>query len=120
MRTTLTLFALSLSLSGCAGLQSSIDQINAKLQSTDFSGAKKQKKGTITMQQCKTSVGKSRASFEKILGFPLNDRNASSYTSFGSTYNLEVGDVKGKLGMYPVCIISVNSKGIVSQFSIVN
>ncbi len=65
--------------------------------------------GTITNEQCKTSVGKSRDYFEQIVGFKLNETNSSGYTSFSETYNLRISDRKDRLGgNYAICIISID------------
>ena len=62
--------------------------------------------GTITNDQCKTSVGKSRDYFEQIVGFKLNESNSSGYTSFSETYNLRISDRKDRLGgNFAICII---------------
>jgi len=65
--------------------------------------------GTITNEQCKTSVGKSRDYFEQIVGFKLNETNSSGYTSFSETYNLRISDRKDRLGgNFAICIISID------------
>lgn len=65
--------------------------------------------GTITNEQCKTSVGKSRDYFEQIVGFKLNESNSSGYTSFSETYNLRISDRKDRLGgNFAICIISID------------
>jgi len=75
---------------------------------TQTAAAAKQS-GTITNEQCKTSVGKSRDYFEQIVGFKLNETNSSGYTSFSETYNLRISDRKDRLGgNYAICIISID------------
>lgn len=75
---------------------------------TQTAAATKQS-GTITNDQCKTSVGKSRDYFEQILGFKLNESNSSGYTSFSETYNLRISDRKDRLGgNFAICIISID------------
>jgi hypothetical protein len=75
---------------------------------TQTAAAAKQS-GTITNDQCKTSVGKSRDYFEQILGFKLNESNSSGYTSFSETYNLRISDRKDRLGgNFAICIISID------------
>ncbi|WP_337015878.1 hypothetical protein [Leclercia sp. AS011] len=75
---------------------------------TQTAAAAKQS-GTITNDQCKTSVGKSRDYFEQIVGFKLNESNSSGYTSFSETYNLRISDRKDRLGgNFAICIISID------------
>ena len=75
---------------------------------TQTAAAAKQS-GTITNEQCKTSVGKSRDYFEQIVGFKLNETNSSGYTSFSETYNLRISDRKDRLGgNFAICIINID------------
>jgi len=75
---------------------------------TQTTAAAKQS-GTITNEQCKTSVGKSRDYFEQIVGFKLNETNSSGYTSFSETYNLRISDRKDRFGgNFAICIISID------------
>ncbi|MDF7760929.1 hypothetical protein PU683_15520 [Kosakonia cowanii] len=67
------------------------------------------KVGTLTNEQCKTSIGKSRSYFEQLIGFRLNESNSSSYTSFSQTYNLKISDRKDRLGgNYAICVIAID------------
>lgn len=65
--------------------------------------------GTVTNEQCKTSVGKTKDYFERIVGFQLNESNASNFTSFSESYNFKISDRKDRLGgNWAICIISVD------------
>jgi len=65
--------------------------------------------GTITNDQCKSSIGKSRSYFEQLVGFKLNESNSSGYTSFSETYNLKISDRKDRFGgNLAICIISID------------
>ncbi|MCA5919345.1 hypothetical protein LES60_04470 [Pectobacterium brasiliense] len=67
------------------------------------------KVGTITNDQCKNSVGKTRSYFEQLVGFKLNESNSSGYTSFSETYNLKISDRKDRFGgNLAICIISID------------
>lgn len=66
---------------------------------------------TITNEQCKTSIGKSRDYFEQIVGFKLNETNSSGYTSFSESYNLRISDRKDRFGgNFAICIINIDPK----------
>ncbi len=67
--------------------------------------------GTITNEQCKTSVGKTRGYFEQIVGFKLNETNSPGYTSFSEEYRFKISDRKDRFGGdLPVCMIFIDPK----------
>lgn len=101
----------------CADFQQSVNEnikaVNAALtpksSSTGQATASAKQTGTITNEQCKTSVGKTKSYFEQLVGFKLNETNSSGYTSFSETYNLRISDRKDRLGgNFAICIISVD------------
>lgn len=102
----------------CADFQKTVsDQmkaVNTALNTKSTSSSSQttttsRKVGTITNEQCKTSVGKSRAYFEDLVGFKLNESNSSGYTSFSETYNLKISDRRDRLGgNFAICIISID------------
>ncbi|MGK9174373.1 hypothetical protein KXR87_14235 [Yokenella regensburgei] len=103
--------------SSCADFQKTVgDQmkaVNAALNSKNTPSSQTttsaRRVGTVTNDQCKTSVGKTRAYFEDIIGFKLNESNASSYLSFSETYNLKISDRKDRLGgNFAICMISID------------
>lgn len=112
----LLLCGLVLASSSCADFQKNMNDqmkaMNAALtpkgtSSVQTTSAKKV--GTITNDQCKNSVGKTRAYFEQIIGFNLNESNSSGYTSFSETYNLKISDRKDRFGgNLAICIISID------------
>jgi len=115
----LLICSLVLLTSSCADFQQTVDarikEVNAALNTKSTSSgqttASTKKPGTLTNEQCKTSVGKSKAYFEEILGFKLNESNASSYDSFSETYNLRISDRKDRLGgNFAICILSIDPK----------
>lgn len=101
----------------CADFQQSVSStmkevnaaLNTKPTGTAQTTSTAKQSGTITNEQCKTSVGKSKAYFEQILGFKLNESNSSGYTSFSESYNLRISDRKDRLGgNFAICIISID------------
>ncbi len=101
----------------CADFQKNMSDgmkaVNSALTPKSSTGAQTtaaaKQTGTITNEQCKTSVGKSRDYFEQIVGFKLNETNSSGYTSFSETYNLRISDRKDRLGgNFAICIISID------------
>ncbi len=101
----------------CADFQKSVgDQmkavnaaLNTKSTNSTQTTASARQSGTITNEQCKTSVGKTKAYFEQLVGFKLNESNSSGYTSFSETYNLRISDRKDRLGgNFAICIISID------------
>jgi len=101
----------------CADFQQSVNEnikaVNAALtpksSGTGQATASSKQQGTITNEQCKTSVGKTKSYFEQLVGFKLNETNSSGYTSFSETYNLRISDRKDRLGgNFAICIISVD------------
>lgn len=113
----LLLCGLVLATTSCADFQKTMsDQMKAvnaaltpKESSTGQTTTVAKKAGTITNEQCKSSIGKSRTYFEDILGFKLNESNSSGYTSFSETYNLQISDRKDRFGgNLAICIISID------------
>lgn len=110
------LCGLILASASCADFQKSMqDQMSAVNAALTPKGtnapqsASGRRVGTITNEQCKTSIGKSRSYFEQIIGFKLNESNSSSYTSFSQTYNLKISDRKDRLGgNYAICVIAID------------
>ncbi|KOC87774.1 hypothetical protein [Winslowiella iniecta] len=83
--------------------------LNTKSTSTPQTMASAKQNGTITNQQCKDSVGKTKAYFEQLIGFKLDASNSSGYTSFSETYNLRISDRKDRLGgNFAICILSID------------
>ncbi|ORM71047.1 hypothetical protein [Pantoea rwandensis] len=111
----------------CADFQQSVNEnikaVNAALtpksSGSGQSTASATQKGTITNEQCKTSVGQTKSYFEQLLDFKLNETNAYSYTSFSETYNLKISDRKDRLGNnFAMCMISIDPRnGKVTDFS---
>ncbi|KNC05726.1 lipoprotein [Pantoea sp. RIT-PI-b] len=102
---------------GCADFQKSVNEnikaVNAALTPKNSSSgqatAQVRETGTITNEQCKSSVGKTKSYFEKLVGFKLNETNSSGYTSFSESYNLRISDRKDRLGgNFAICIISID------------
>lgn len=101
--------------SSCADFQQTVDAkikavnaaLNTKSTSTGQATAAAKQTGTITNEQCKTSIGKTKAYFEQIVGFKLNESNSSGYTSMYESYNLRISDRKDRLGgNFAICILS--------------
>lgn len=91
------------------GMKAVNTALTPKTSATTQTAAAAKQTDTITNEQCKTSVGKSRSYFENILGFKLNESNSSGYTSFSETYNLRISDRKDRLGgNFAICIISID------------
>ncbi|MCS3606255.1 hypothetical protein [Erwinia rhapontici] len=113
----LLICSLVLLSSSCADFQQTVDArikevnaaLNTKSPSSGQTTASAKKPGTLTNEQCKTSVGKTKAYFEQILGFKLNESNSSGYTSFSESYNLKISDRKDRFGGdLAICILSID------------
>lgn len=91
------------------GMKAVNTALTPKSATTAQTGTSGKQVGTITNEQCKTSVGKTRDYFEQIVGFKLNESNSSGYTSFSETYNLKISDRKDRFGgNLAICIISID------------
>lgn len=126
----LLLCSLVLLTSSCADFQQGMNSVGAKMKEVNAALTPKQTSGsqttasakqvgTITNEQCKTSVGKSKAYFEQLVGFKLNESNASGYSSSYESYNLRISDRKDRLGgNFAICILSFDPRsGKVTDYS---
>lgn len=109
-------------LSACAGVQQGLEATMSNI-SNDFKAAVtprakstggivrsgSREPGSLSVEECKSSRGKTKAYMEKLVGIKLNEMNASAYTSLSESYNLKITGVKTRLGSdFGVCIIIVN------------
>lgn len=113
----LLLCGLVLASTSCADFQKNMNEqmkaVNAALTpkgtNTAQTTAPAKQVGTITNEQCKNSVGKTKSYFEQLVGFKLNESNSSGYTSFSETYNLKISDRKDRFGgNFAICILSID------------
>ena len=108
-------------LTSCAqvqeGLQTTMNNIGNDFknamkpgQATGSSAKSSGKRGTLTVDECKASKGKTKQQMESLLGLKLNETNSSGYTSFSEMYNLEIRGVQSRYGNnFGVCSIQINS-----------
>lgn len=108
-------------LTSCAqvqeGLQTTMNNIGNDFknamksgQATGSSAKSGGKRGTLTVDECKASKGKTKQQMESLLGLKLNETNSSGYTSFSEMYNLEIRGVQSRYGNnFGVCSIQINS-----------
>ena len=109
-------------LASCAqvqeGLQTTMNNIGNDFknamkpgQATGSSGKSSGKRGTLTVDECKASKGKTKQQMESLLGLKLNETNSCGYTSFSEMYNLEIRGVQSRYGNnFGVCSIQINSE----------
>ena len=101
-----------------AGLETTMNNIGNDFknamkpgQSTGSAPKSAGKRGTLTVDECKASKGKTKQQMESLLGLKLNETNSSGYTSFSEMYNLEIRGVKTRYGTdFGVCSIQINSE----------
>lgn len=119
-------------LASCAqvqeGLQTTMNNISNDFKnsmkpgkSTNPGSRSTGKRGTLTVDECKASKGKTKQQMENLVGLKLNETNSSGYTSISEMYNLEIRGVQSRYGNnFGVCSIQIDSDtNRVVTFSIV-
>ena len=116
----IAIIASSFVLASCAQVQEGLQTTMTKLgndfkkavtpgQSTGSAQRSGGKRGSLTVDECKASKGKSKQQMENLVGLKLNESNSSGYTSISEMYNLEIRGVKTRYGTdFGVCSIQID------------
>lgn len=83
-------------------LDNRIKSLNSALNNTSTASSKtkvKSKKGMLTINQCKSSQGKTKSQIEIMANEKLTDARAYSLNSFAVTYNFQISDQLSKYGV---------------------
>jgi len=83
-------------------LNNGIKSLNSALNNTSPASSMtnvRSKKGMLTINQCKSSVGKTKSQIESMANEKLTDARAYSLNSLAVTYNFQISDQVSKFGV---------------------